>query len=753
MNKIVVFLIVILAMTAILQAELYQPLKKSNPPPLTMEKFREMLETRTEKHACMKKAERLLETNKFNLYQSYTEPTPNQLDYDVLHYEINLDLDFNSEYISGNTKITLASLVDNLGFIDLNLGYNYVISQVTLNDTINLNYTVPDWFYFTSYLPEIIDSGEVITLTVHYSGNPNEIGYMMYYNDFGSHVCFTSCEPFGSRFWWACKDFPFDKPDSVDIIITHPSNYSVASNGLRQSITDHGNGRSTTHWHESFPIATYLVAIGVTDYERFDQSWEYYPGQFMPVEQYYFPGAPPQFDWSSAFYYNYFTIPSLEALSYWFTLYPFVSEKYGHYHFGWGGAMEHQTCTAISPTFNSEYVIAHECAHQWGGDLITCRNFHHMWLNEGFASYAEALYLLYHYDEEYYKMWLNFQKHTDAGTPYVEDLENDNVFDGPTVYDKGGWVFYMLHMVLGDDGFRTAMDMYFHDPDLRFKSAYTSDLQRVCESVYGAPMGWFFNQWIYEPGNPDYVYSYMEEEKINSSGYSVNLFINQVQEWTTFVMPIEIQAFAGGFDTTFTVFNYLRGQLFQFDLPSAPDSIKVDPNEKILCTVEHDPGFSVHIIGQDLPNGIQWEPYHVDFEAVGGSPPYNWSKAAGQIPYGLILETGANASLDGTPTWVSDFAFSLQVEDSSNPPDTSTYHFTINVDPPPPLCGDANGDQEVNITDVVYALNYIYMSGPAPDPLETGDVNCDGKINLVDAIYIVNYIFRGGAEPCAGCSE
>ena len=752
LKKIIsIFLFCIISLSFSVSAELYEPYEKSSVPEMSMEQFQDLLDHRVENHACMKKAEHYMDQVKFNMYQSYTEPTLNQLKYDVKHYEINVNLDFDNAFISGSSTTTFECLEDGLTIFDLNLGSIFSVSQVVLNGTINLNYSQSDWFLLTCNLPEAMDSGQIASVEVFYSGYPNQWGAMQFIYLYGSDLCYTSVEPFDARFWWPCKDFPYDKADSVDVIVTHPSDFTLVSNGLLQGITDNGNGTSTTHWHEKYPITTYLITIGCAQYERFDQSWEYEPGQFLPIESYYLPGAPPTATWSSAYYFQNYTIPSLEALSYYYTLYPFIEEKYGHNHYNWGGAMEHQTMTSIMPTFNSEYVIAHECSHQWGGDLITCHNFHHMWLNEGFATYSESLYFKYHYGEQYARMWLDSQKHLNAGTPYVEDLENDNVFDGTTVYDKGGWVFYMLNMVLGDEGFRTAMDQYFHDPDLAFGAAYTSDLQRVCENVYGAPMDWFFDRWVYNPGNPIYQYSYMSEENTSKGNYSVNLFIEQIQTFDVFIMPLEVQVFYGGTDTIFTVFNDVRGQLVQFDLPQAPTNIKLDPQEKILREIIYDPEFKVHIIGKDLEDAYVGTAHYIDFHTIGGTPPFNWSKASGQVPYGMTFHGGASAYLDGTPNYAADYSFKLRVEDSSDPVQISEYTFKIKVNPPRPICGDTNGDQKVGIGDAVYLINYIYVGGSAPSDETGADVSCDGKVSLVDVIYMINYVFRGGNEPCAGC--
>jgi aminopeptidase N len=734
-----------------LTAELYQPKSKTMLEKPSQAEFQNWIEHRSEQHACMKKAERQVQGLKLSYLQNYTEPTPNMYDYDVNHYFINLEFDFTNNYIEGYNEITITSLVDDLNTVDLNFWEGNSVFSVTMDDTIGVSHDQTFWFLMTIYLDHPLDSGQQTTLKVNYGAYPNQVGYMAFYESLGSEILFSSTEPFGSRFWFPCKDFPFDKPDSMDIIATHPADYLFASNGIQQSRVDNGDSTATTHWHHGFPIAEYLITVGCTDYEHYSQTWEYEPGQFMPIESYYLPGAPPSNPMSSAYFGENYVIPVLEALSYWFTLYPWVTERYGHNHFGWGGAMEHQTMTSISPSFNSEWVIAHEAGHQWGGDLVTCRNFHHMWLNEGFASYSEALYIKYHYGEAAYKSWLAGQRQLDAGTPYVEDLVNDNVFDGATVYDKGSWVFYMLHMLLGDDEtFRQCMEAYFHDPELKYKSAYTEDLERVAETFYGAPLDWFFNQWVYSPGNPDYEYSWLSEELPDKSGYRVDLFIEQVQSWKVFTMPIEVVMVSGSDSILFNLFNDRRGQLYTFEMPAEPDTILVDPNNKILCTVEYKPEFTVQIVGENLPDGRVGLPYHVEVDAVGGQKPYDWKLAWGQLPYGLIFASQDNhAVISGKPTYATDFTFELGVTDSLG--NSSEYRFTINVLEALAICGDFNDDQNMDVADVVYLINYIFVDGPKPSPFETVDVNCDDKIGIQDIIYIINFLFRSGPEPCADC--
>jgi len=157
----------------------------------------------------------------------------------------------------------------------------------------------------------------------------------------------------------------------------------------------------------------------------------------------------------------------------------------------------------------------------------------------------------------------------------------------------------------------------------------------------------------------------------------------------------------------------------------------------------------IHIQVYDMPDCITTEPFVCDFWAVGGVTPYSWQKISGQIPYGLIL---SDSTLAGTPNWASNYTFSIELTDSDSPAnkDTMTYEVIVS-DPPPPqyICGDANVDETVTVSDAVFIINYVFISGsPAPDPLEAGDVNCDDATNVSDAVWIINYVFSEGNTPC-----
>jgi hypothetical protein len=154
------------------------------------------------------------------------------------------------------------------------------------------------------------------------------------------------------------------------------------------------------------------------------------------------------------------------------------------------------------------------------------------------------------------------------------------------------------------------------------------------------------------------------------------------------------------------------------------------------------------IFTDNLSEGYLDQPYHQEFTAVNGIPPYHWEKASGQFPYGLLLTDGDTAVLSGTPTYAASYGFTLKVTDSSVPAKEDTRPFQVIIRQHPYHNGDANYDGAITIADAVYLINYIFLGGDPPDPYLLGDANCDGMVKLVDVIYIINYIFRSGPAPC-----
>jgi Thrombospondin type 3 repeat/Dockerin type I domain/Peptidase_C39 like family len=158
----------------------------------------------------------------------------------------------------------------------------------------------------------------------------------------------------------------------------------------------------------------------------------------------------------------------------------------------------------------------------------------------------------------------------------------------------------------------------------------------------------------------------------------------------------------------------------------------------------------LHMQCYDVPDGLLGEYYFFQFTAVGGVEPYTWTRITGQIPYGVTFTGGSVGTLEGIPNWESTYTFIIELTDSDTPPNTDQMEITIDISEyvAPYICGDANSDENCNISDAVWIINYVFVGGDAPDPMESGDANCDGTVNVSDAVWIVNYVFVGGNSPC-----
>jgi len=268
-----------------------------------------------------------------------------------------------------------------------------------------------------------------------------------------------------------------------------------------------------------------------------------------------------------------------------FGLYPFVSEKYGHSEFGWGGGMEHQTMTSLGGF--SEGLVAHELAHMWFGDMITCANWSNIWMNEGFATYCTGVYYEDKYGASAYWTYMNSQMANAryaVGSIYVRDTSNVGLlFDGSLVYSKGATVLHMLRHVLGDSVFFRSLKAYANDPRYRFGTATTEDFKEVCETVSGTQLDYFFDEWIYGERYPRYVCRWRAQP--GSSGYDVTLGVSQTTGTTNpafFTMPIDCQLAAPGWDTTVVLFNSSNDQQFILTTSHKPETVQLDPQNWIL---------------------------------------------------------------------------------------------------------------------------------------------------------------------------
>ncbi|MEZ4387112.1 MAG: M1 family aminopeptidase [Candidatus Krumholzibacteriia bacterium] len=520
--------------------------------------------------------------------------TVNQDQYDVTHYDLDLTLSPGTATLSGTAAATVTVVGTPIATVDLDLRSNMAVSSATVGGAAT-TFTRAGHLVAVD-LDRTYDPGESVTVSVTYSGNP--AGEYFGWDSFGGQtMIWTLSEPFGARSWWPCKDVNTDKPDAMDIRVTVPPNLIVASNGRLLSDADNGTTR-TFHWRTDYPIATYLVSLAIHPYSQYSD-W-YTPldgGAPMEVAFYVFPS---HFDQVQATYA--LTVPMIGAFAQGYGEYPFVDEKYGHAEFTWGGGMEHQTLTSLGGW--SEDLISHELAHQWWGDMVSCADFGHIWLNEGFATWSEAYWKEVSDGVDTYRQYMDYAAYYGGGTIFVEDPLNDNIFDGNLSYNKGSWVVHMLRGVVGDQAFFDSLALYRQRH--LYGSATTEDLRDAMEQTSGRDLDAFFQQWIYGAYFPEYSFGWTA----GPGAGQITVTIAQNQTATgLFTMPIPLRITTDQGVQNVRVENSQASQDYVIDVAGAVESVAFDPDGWILCRVQTsvaNPSFSDGIL---LVNGVHWPTY------------------------------------------------------------------------------------------------------------------------------------------------
>jgi len=505
------------------------------------------------------------------------QPTRNQLSYDVKYYDLDLTIDPTTETISGTVGVKLESLVDGLSEIEIDLHNNLTVSGINNLSGVNLDFTHSFQNILSISLSTPINTGELYNFVIHYSGPPGSTGFGSF--GFSSHagndMIWSLSEPYGARNWWPCKDTPMDKADSVDISIEVPENLIVASNGL---LVDEINsdGWTTYHWEERYPITTYLVSVAIYPYSIYHDWFVYGENDSMRLDYYVYDDLPSNYG---------MTKNMITEFSTRFGLYPFIEEKYGHADFVWGGGMEHQTISSMGGS--SQYLISHELAHQWWGDMVTCANFHHIWLNEGFATYSQAMWWEVRPGGSMEDLHINMagKAYYGAGTIYVSDTTNvGTIFNGNLSYNKASWVLHMLRHIVGDEAFFEGLQTY--GDQYRFQSTVTNQFVEVMESVSGMELDAFFDRWIYGEYYPQYQ-SYPVWADLGNNTSLVQVTIHQDQFSPLFPMPVDVQILTDQGMNTFVANVTEQDQVFEFVVPGIPNEVNLDPNHWILRTVEN----------------------------------------------------------------------------------------------------------------------------------------------------------------------
>ena len=666
-----------------------------------------------------------------------------QVFYDVSYYDLDITVLPATSQVAGRVIMNARSLKNDLSPFDMDLYLAMTADSVKMNGS-PVTFSHPgSELYITPPAP--LDSGDTFSVEVFYHGPPASGGFGAFgFNTHGSPsapIIWSLSEPYYARNWWPCKDTPSDKADSVDIRITCPSTLFAASNGELVSQTDLGTGFKKFHWRHRYPIVTYLVSLAISNFTQLDYQYVYNGGaDTMPVHFWVYPeqatnaqNAYPE------------VLQMLDAFGEAYGPYPFLNETYAISHFPWGGGMEHQTNTSPTPGSYSRNLTSHELSHQWWGDNVTCRNWKHIWLNEGFASYSEAIYQEWLFGPATYRSYMNGMVYKGGGTVIVDDTTNvDRIFHGGLSYDKGAWVVHMLRGVLGDDLFFDALAEY----RARFqgRSATTEDLQAACEQVSGLDLSQFFADWCYGTFYPRYIYGYY----LTGTGtqQKAHLRLEQFQGGNpqVFDMPVDVRFSSSTDGYMASVQNTQRVQWFEIPLSFTPTTIEFDPMGWIL----KDAFAGVGVTTDSLKPARRDDPYTDTLRATRGQAPYTWSLVSpSNLPTGLTLTP--EGVISGVPSLASTFKFTVMAQDNAIVTTRMEREITLVVNQPLRPDGDMNADGFVTSGDVVFLVNYVFKAGPAPAPLSFGDLDLSCSITAADIIYLVNFVFKSGPQPLGSC--
>jgi hypothetical protein len=543
-------------------------------------------------------------------------------DTDVLGNVLDIELIPSTTTITGSNTMTVRSRVNGLTQFTFVLRSNFTVNttgavdSVLLNGTTTATATEPgtNSYARTVTLDRPYNLNETFTIRIGYSGVPVSRGFGSI--DFSPQDGATGAptiveslsEPYYAATWWPCKDGDFavagDNSDKsvMDISITAPDTNRSLSNGLLQSVTPVGGGRNKTRWVTNYQTATYLFFIASTQYNTYNTQnhpelvYQYpLPGGgtgTMPVEFDLYPRDDDAAGNNRAVWFN--ALNMMAAYRPYYGEYPFVNEKYGIYQFNFSGGQEHQTFTGEG-VFD-EGVTSHELGHQWWGDNVTCKTWGDIWLNEGFATYTEALWIEHKPGSTGLPAYLAAmvaRKPTAVNdSVYVYAYTDVNrIFSTNFTYRKGGWALHQLRHIVGDTTFYQILQAY--RAAFQQSAATTDDFANVASSVYGHDLTWFFRQCVYGIGAPAYAIG-TTPVTINGQNY-LRVSLRQTQDATWpgngapagyFAFPTDIRVDTAGGSTTTTLNNNTRNQWFMIPASAAVTGSALDEFNWILNTAK-----------------------------------------------------------------------------------------------------------------------------------------------------------------------
>jgi aminopeptidase N len=520
------------------------------------------------------------------------EPYARSKEYDLQHSKIALKFDVEQKKVIGDVTHTLTILKDNtnkLAFDSVGL----TIHSVTVNKAAAKFETTATELIVA--LAGAAKKGDKFEVEIKYEGKPTKGAYFILpdkdYPEQAKEI-WTQGESEDTRYYLPTYDYPNDRL-TTETILTVPAAWLTVANGKLIGVKDAGNRLKTWTWQESLPSSTYLITVVAGELEEVKDSW-----RGKPVTYYAPKGR------GDRLKINYERTPQMLEL---------FSKKLG-VEYPWekyaqsmvddfvAGGMENSSATTnassslVNPLLVPEYptgqdpLISHELGHQWFGDLVTCKDWGNIWLNEGFATFMETLWSENYFpkDQAEHERWTSvrewFGQPNLWAKPIVRhDFDDSSEFDG-NVYGKGGLVLYMLRHQLGDAAFYSGLRHYLEVN--RGKNVVTADLAKAIEEETHTNVDQFFSQWVYGAGAPKFDLSYIYED----AKHQVTVKVKQTQKVEgrvgLFSIPtdVEITTAAGGKDYPITVSK--AEEAFVLKADSAPVMVLFDKGGHILKSAE-----------------------------------------------------------------------------------------------------------------------------------------------------------------------